>query len=128
MHFSIRKMGRFRCVLFYTPVNAKLQKMGEQLGDYLHALKIYRTKDDLWWDKSRDFLENVFVELQKANFGTLLGVPLLNVENHQIIMSIEPSKDEKTEDLFISIGKPGTPIVVEVTYLDELPMKLLQDT
>ena len=118
-----RETETFLDVLYYTPVNAKLRKMGEQLGDYLHAMKIYRPSNDPWWAKARNFFEDVYAQLQKANFGTLLGVPLLNPQTKMMNMSAEPAENESTDSMLQRIGRPGASRMVRVRYLDELPSK-----
>jgi len=115
-------------VLYYTPVNSKLKKMGERLGNYLHVMKEHHDEDDRWWATSRRFLEDVYVELQKANVGTLLGVPLINRRTKSVDMSIEPAEGEDSETLLRRIGVPGTQIMVRVSYLDELPSSLPKGT
>jgi hypothetical protein len=115
-----------RYVLYYTPVNSKLKKLGEKLGDYLHAMRKYRPEDDPWWGRTRDFLEEEYTELQKANIGTLQGVPLLNTQTRQINMSVEPTDDKEKDSLMRLIGNPGTKIIFRVSYLNELPNELFK--
>ena len=113
-----------QAIVYYTPVNARLRKMGEKLGDYLHSMKVYRPPDDPWWKKTREFMEAVFTELEKANVGTLLGVPILNIQTRQMSITIEPTSDGRFNDWFMQFGKPGIQVLVEVSYLDELPIKI----
>lgn len=108
-------------VFYYTPVNSKLAKMGQKLGDYLHAMKTYRPENDPWWAGTRNFLEDVYFELQKANKGTILGVPLLDKKTRSIDMTVEPAENEDIVSLFQRIRSPGSKIKVRVTYLDDLP-------
>lgn len=60
-------------------------------------------------------------ELQHANKGRILGVPLLNQKTQSITMYVEPSEGEEGTSLFQLIGGPGNVKRVRVTYLDELP-------
>lgn len=108
-------------VFYYTPVNSQLKKMAQQLGDYLHAMQTYRQSDDSWWIKTRNFLEEVYSELEIANKGTVLGVPMLDRKTRTIEMTVEPAEKEEVKSLFKRIGNPGSVIKVRVTYLDESP-------
>ena len=121
-----RKTGSLLDVLYYTPVSSKLRKMGEQLGNYLHAMRVYRPNDDMWWQTTRSTLEDVYSELQKANIGTLLGVPLLNRRTKNLNMSVEPAEGEDDQFLLQRIGIPGAERMIRVSYLDELPPSVLQ--
>lgn len=110
---------------YYTLVNAKLKKMGEQLGNYRHAMKSYRSPEDGWWVETRRFFENVYVELEKASVGTLLGVPLHNTETGRFLFSSELMEGETREDVIQKIGGAGTPIKLEVVFWDDVPEELL---
>ncbi len=67
---------------YYTPVNLKLKEMGEKLGNILHSMKKFRKEDDKWWFKTKKLLNDIYRELEKANSGTLLGVPLCILRPH----------------------------------------------
>lgn len=109
-------------VFYYTPVNSKLKKMGEKLGNYLHAMKKYYNDDNPSWTDTRSFLEEAYLELQKANKGKILGVPLLHQNTQSITMSVEPDEGEENKSLFHRIGGPGNVKKIRVSYLDELPI------
>lgn len=126
--FLDKKTENVLDVLYYTPVNSKLRKMGEQLGNYLHAMKTYRQDDDSWWTKTRCLLEEVYAELQKANKGTILGVPLLNRQTQSIQMYVEPAEGQDSAFLLQRVGSRGDTKRVKVTYLDELPPAMLIGT
>lgn len=61
---------------FYTPVTRKLQKLGEQLGDFLHAPDKMRAEDDQWLGVLREKLNETCRELEFAASGTLMAPPL----------------------------------------------------
>ncbi len=108
-------------VLYYTPVNAKLRKMGEQLGNYLHAMETRRPREDPWWAQTRNFFEDVYTELKKANFGTLIGVPLLDPKTKALSMAFEQPENESPDSTRDRIGRTGVSRMLSVRYLDRLP-------
>jgi len=108
---------------YYTPVNSKLKKMAEQVGNYIHAMQRYHPPGDLWWSKARDFLEVMYSELEIANKGTVLGVPLVNKKKRSIEMMVEPAQDENVKSLYKRVGSTGSTIKIRVDYLDNLPPK-----
>ena len=61
---------------FYTPVTHKLQKLGEQLGDYLHAPDKKRYENGQWLAVFREKLNETYRELEFAVSGTLMAPPL----------------------------------------------------
>jgi len=102
---------------YYTPVNKKLRAMAGQISDLLHFPKGYRDAKDPWWNDKRAFLEQVYKELQKANMGTLLGVPLWNPKTRRAHFQTELRPGEKIKEQ-ITIGKR---YLLTVDYLDDLP-------
>ena len=117
--------GNLATKLYYTPVTSRLRKMGEKLGDCVHAMKKYRKPTDNWWAKLQEHLEDTFTELEKANFGTLLGPPLLHPKTKAITMSVEVIDGETVTSAVHKIGKPGQIVVAKVRYLDDLPKTVL---
>lgn len=109
---------------YYTPVRARLRKMGEQLGNYLHSMRIYHHPQDKWWVEMRNLLEKVYGELRKANLGTMLGVPLLDPKTNRIVFSSELAEGEQPEDLLKKVGEIGTVRKLRVRYLNEVPGEL----
>lgn len=105
------------CSFYYTPVNKDLRAMAGQIGDLLHFPKEYRAAENPWWNEKRTFLEQVYKELQKANIGTLMCVPLLDPEtgHAHFVTDIEPDGKIKEQ---IPIGKR---CLITVDYLDDLP-------
>ncbi len=110
-----------RYTFYYTPVSAELQKMGEKLGDYMHALKKYRAPEDTWWNDVRRFLESVYVKTVKANVGNMLGVPLIDPKTKKITFTSETKEGETPSDQIKAVGSVGDQMLTRVRYLDDLP-------
>jgi len=81
--------GESLAKFFYTPVSPKLEKMGQKLGDLLHAMKKVRNDDDPWWEKTRRYLEQIADELARATAGTLLGPPLRKKGSDRVDLTTE---------------------------------------
>ena len=110
---------------YYTPVTLRLRKMAEKLGDLMHAMKKYRKTDDKWWHDIRKYLEEVYLELEKANVGILLGIPLVKKGTKELSGNIEILKDrnpDKIKDIF----KAGAQYLLKVRYLNDLPPDALK--
>jgi len=130
-----KKIVRFQCfqpgtkdplfILIYTPVTPKLQKYGEKLGSYLHAMKIFKRLDDVYWEKLRSELEKIYSELQKANYGTLLGPPLLDKKTGKMQLKMEfpgplESAREAASEMKNKMGV-GSLKNFKVEFLSDLP-------
>lgn len=107
-------------VFYYTPVSSKLKKMGEKLGDLMHAMKRFIPQTDQWWKETRDFLEQVYSELRKAGRGTLLGPPLIDKKTGHINMHTMVKRDEKVKDIIKSIPL-NKEIIFGIRYLEDIP-------
>jgi hypothetical protein len=70
--------------LFHTPVRPSLVKAGEQLGDFLHAIKTDRAHSDQWWTHLRKRLEQTFQSLELASLGTSLAPPMKSPDGRSI--------------------------------------------
>jgi len=112
--------GRPFYKLVYTPVTARLQKMGERLGALLHAQTKYHPPTDRWWSETREFLESVAAELGKAVRGNLLGAPLWNPRTRRAFTVSEPLPGESPDEHKAAIGQVGKRFVARVENLDEL--------
>lgn len=110
---------------YYTPVNSKLRKMAEQLGNYMHSMKIYKSSSDIWWSEFRTSLESIYEELRKANIGTMLGIPLLDPETKQVHFTSEARNGETVQSVLDRFGGIGNTVGVWVRYLDDIPERLL---
>ncbi len=107
--------------LLYTPVTSSLRKMAERLGDFMHAPSARHAPDDPWWQETREFLESVWLELEKATRGNLLGVPLRNERTGSMNMVTEPLPGESLDEHGNAIGSVGSIFIAQVEYLDEFP-------
>ncbi len=70
--------------LTYTPVMARLQKIVEQLGDYMHAAKPARAAEPGWIDNLRGLLNEAYPLLLLATSGELVGLPLVNEDTGKL--------------------------------------------
>jgi hypothetical protein len=107
-------------ICYYTPVRASLKKKGQQLGNYMHALKEHKPPGHKWWREFKELLHATYEELKFATTGTLCGPPLLNPRggtqlNHEL--GYEKTNDEK----IINLGGVGRVIQMSVNYLKSLP-------
>jgi len=109
-----------RTSLYFTPVTKDLEALGGKIGNLIHCPKLFRTSDDPWWGQTREFLEQVYAGLEKANKGTLLGVPVLERKTNRVHMEMETKPGENIEDLQRKLGELGERILIEVNYLDDL--------
>jgi len=107
--------------LYYTPVTSSLRKMGQKLGDFLHAMTKYGRLNDQWWQDTRLFLEKVYQELEKANKGTLLGPPLIHPATEQIILQTEVIDGQDPNKLLKQFGRKGMRGIMKVNYLNSFP-------
>ena len=113
------KKDKIYGVFYYTPVSSELKEMAGRIGNYLHAFREYKPPTDEWWNETRTYLENVYVELRKACSGTLLGAPLVSPDGK---MSMPMQFDEKAAEIK-ELGMGGQAIMT-VEYLDEYPSEL----
>lgn len=106
---------------YYTPVNSKLQKLGQRLGNYLHSMKKYIPEEDNYWRELRQLLEDAYSELEKASFGNMMGVPLIDPKTNQVHFTADVPVDENPETFHQKFGGIGSTVGVWVRYHDELP-------
>ncbi len=114
--------------LYYTPVTKKLSKNAEKLGKFLHCIRTYRIDDDdLFWSKTRTFIESVYRDAWIACKGTLLSPPLYL----RAMRELHPIKVERyTEELTAWMERAyreGTQIVFKVRYLTKAPTEWICD-
>lgn len=107
-------------IFYYTPVTIKLKKMGEKLGNYLHAIKSYKDTDQFWL-RFRNELEEIFEKLVMANTGTLLGPPLMKKGTGQVEMNSEILDGVESNNVQNHIKITGENVTINVSYLIELP-------
>lgn len=111
-------------VFYYTPVSLKLRKMGKKLGDLMHAMKKFMPESDRWWENTRNHLEQVYVELKKANRGILLGPPLINKKTGHMNM-ITMIKREGGTEVIKNSAPVGKIILYKVRYLEDIPEQVI---
>ena len=109
-----------KCVAYYTPVTPELIKLGQQLGDLLHARKIYIPPEDSFWKTIRDTLERAYDLLETSTKDILMGPPIWLKSKKRAGMIISSACEEETE-LYQKLFKKGDVIIVEIKHLDEFP-------
>jgi hypothetical protein len=114
------KSARGEVLLFFTPVSARLQRMAGRLNQLLHAQSA-RSDDDRWWEKTRQFLENVAEELQLASTGVLLGPPQIHVRTKEVNLNAVFTDAAEAALVTQVLGAPKTHLTIEVRYLKALP-------
>ena len=115
--------GNMLVLFYYTPVTPTLQKHGERLGNYLHAMNRFRGQKDPWWRELREDLETIAAQLEVANRGTLLGPPLIKGRTGEVDMPFElPPGSSNPMTLLKTIQTSGQRMIVDVSYLDKLPL------
>ena len=108
-------------LFYYTPVSKELVKKGEKIGELLHAKKIYQTQQDDWFLKTKQFLEEVYIEVENANKGTLLGPPLYNPSIGRFDITIEYFDGYNPKEITERIGVLGKRILMNVAYPEKYP-------
>jgi hypothetical protein len=84
LQLTVADVGEVR--LFYTPVRKLLVSAAQRLGDLLHHRQADLDEADVWWKKTRDFLEDTFAELEFASAGTLLAPPMMSKDRRRVHM------------------------------------------
>lgn len=101
---------------YYVPVSDKLQNMAGQLGAYLHGQRNYREDGDDWWTEMRNYLEEVYSELETTNRGNLVGAPLRDRGTNRVRMISGEIGEEAMKRM-----RPGMKLQACVRHLDKLP-------
>lgn len=114
--------GELIVCFYYTPVTSQMKKAAERLGNYLHAMKKYRSAHDRYWERLRKELEDIAAQLELANKGTLLGPPLVKQGTGQVDMKCELPPEVDTDAVMKRMRNKK--IKVNVSYLDNLPENL----
>jgi len=110
---------RHLATLYYVPVTARLRKIAEKLGDYLHAAKKHYPPADEYWETFRALLEEGANLLAEATDGTLLGPVLVNKRTGLASMPTELlSEPEGSTNPLLQLK--GKSVQVEITYYDSL--------
>jgi hypothetical protein len=116
------KTSTKRCTVYYTPVTVKLQKQGQQLGDYLHAIKKFRKADDPWWTSFKTLLEETCEGLTLATKGTLFGPLLLGPDGKTTKLYHEMEIDLLADEMILAISSDGENFYLNIQYLDSFPV------
>jgi hypothetical protein len=111
--------GKILARFLYTPVTSRLQKLGQQLGNYLHATSTSAQRDEAWWSDFRSKLDEAVHLLRMATTGELLGAPLLHKKTHQIQMSGEFDANDRRLAFMQGLVESKSKIVVRVGYHKE---------
>ena len=125
LNITNKKSGKHLQTLYYTPVTSTLQKQGKKLGNYLHAAKKFHSSSENFWDVFRTVLINVSEGLDIANYGTLLGPPLIHPNKKQMYMNVELLQNESYQEKLSEIGGVGNDITMQVEYLNILPKEVI---
>ncbi len=111
--------GQKKMAWYYTPVTSSLKTKANGLGSLLHALEKRHDDDDPWWIETRQFLEGIFGDLEKANRGTLMGPPLgKGTGKMTIVVELESQQEAQALRTEIPVGKN---FILKVDYLDDVP-------
>jgi len=85
---------------------------------------MYIPPGDNQWNEMREYLENVYEQLAKANKGTLLGPPLWNRKTGQVEVKAEFNSEEEKLALTKALNNSVNHILLELQYLDDIPQQL----
>jgi hypothetical protein len=90
-------------------------------------MKTFKKDDDIFWQNTRLFVEDIYKNAWMACRGTLLAPPLFNAKDR----SLHPMKIERhPEDLITwldMVHREGTQILFRVNYLDNPPPEWICD-
>jgi hypothetical protein len=111
--------GEVLARFLYTPVTGRLQKLGQQLGNYLHATAGLSEPSEAWWSEFRSKLDEAVHLLRMATTGELLGAPLLHKTTHQIRMSGEFDQHDERLKFMQGVFESKSKIHVQVAYHKE---------
>lgn len=110
-----------KIIVYYTPVTPELIKLGQKLGDLLHAQKTSIPKDSEFWDSTRSNLEKAYKLLKISNQGSLMGPPVfLNKKEGKVNMIANPESSEELSKMQ-SMMQKGKQMQFEIKHLDEFP-------
>jgi len=113
--------GRVKGVLYHTPLSKTLVKNSEKIGDILHANNLYKSQKDEWYSETKKFLEKTYLELHKANRGTLLAPMLWNPDTGESKMFIEAYDGYDPRKAVEIFGSEGDITSFHIEYSDSYP-------
>jgi len=103
-------------IFLYTPVTKRLQKLGQQFGNYLHPTVLSTDRDTRWWADFQNKLVEATYFLKMATLGELLGAPLLHKKTNRIHMSGEFKHDDTRLGLMENLFTSQTKAIIRVGY------------
>lgn len=110
--------GRVKGALYHTPLSKVLIKNAEKIGNLLHANNLFKTQNEDWYNETNNFLELTYIELHKANRGTLLAPLLWNPKTGESKAFIEAYDPTKLTEI---LGSEGTISSFNIEYSDSYP-------
>jgi hypothetical protein len=127
-HLKFRLSDNKTFDLYYTPVTTSLSTNMGKMGDILHCMKAFKEDNDVYWQKTRAFVESVYKEAWVACHGTLLIPPLYDNKSGKpsTMVKIERFTDDMKEWI-TQAQRESTQIAVEVNYLDSPPAEWMCD-
>lgn len=103
----------------YTPITRKTQKLGAQLGEFLHAPQGKR--DTQWWKRVKTTVTEAEAGLENATLGSLLGVPLVYPTRNGFSIRAESwEPNDHRPKILDQLQKDKRPFKIDVHYFDEL--------
>ncbi len=111
---------KIRATFYYTPVTSKLCSMAGRIGNLMHHPQQFIEDDNKWWTETRAFLEEMYLELQKACRGTLIGLPFLNEGDKKASFLLE-CESGTVEEKMKTIGEIGERLTISTYYVPDLP-------
>jgi hypothetical protein len=91
------------CVqLKYFPVSSRLQKIHDELGDFLHH-PLWKEKEvERWWERLRALVKEGYGELQIAAAGELLVMPVNTAGEWHLAVKLDPEDPRRPilEEIF----------------------------
>jgi hypothetical protein len=118
--------GKVLAKLLYTPVTSRLRKLGQQLGNYLHATTTIEWNEPQW-SEFRSKLEEATHLLRMATTGELLGAPLVHRESGQIKISGELDKHDNRLTLMQSLFDSKSKLSLRVAYHKTWKLEVTQN-
>lgn len=109
-----------RATFYYTPVTSKLCAMAGKSGNLMHHPQMFRENENVWWDETRTFLEEMYLELKKACRGNLMGLPFLNTKDRKASFLLVFEGGD-IEDKMKTIGEIGERLLISTYYVTDMP-------
>jgi hypothetical protein len=113
--------GRLKGALYHTPISKILVKNAEKIGDLLHGHNLFKTQKEEWYSETKIFLESTYLELHKANRGTLLAPLLWNPKTGESKMFIEAYEGYDPTKIAEMWGTEGSLTTFNISYSDSYP-------